>query len=135
MAALADWLAGRIRSSSPKLREFVMRNPWGRLVAAVIFALMPRRLRPASAAGLDLVVRWQVEGQPTRYLIVRDGRASVRKSAEREQDLTLAMAPVTLLDLATGAANGPQLFMTGRVKITGDLMLAQRVASLFSVPG
>ena len=133
--SVTNWFANRIRSLSPRAREILMRGPWGRGIAAAIFAAMPRRLKPAGATGLDLVVRWLVGDDKPRYLVLREGRATVRRQAERDHDLTLALDRVTLLDLATGAANGPQLFMTGRVKITGDLMLAQRLTSLFAVPG
>ena len=112
-----------------------MRGPWGRVIAAGILRAMPGRLRTASAAGLDLVVRWNVEDQAARFLLIRDGRARVAREAARDPDLTVALDRVTLLDLAIGAANGPQLFMTGKVRITGDLMLAQRLTALFAVPG
>ncbi len=112
-----------------------MRGPWGRVIAAGILRAMPGRLRTASATGLDLLVRWQVGEDPGRYLSVSDGRARLSGAADRDPDLTLTLDRVTLLDLAVGAANGPQLFMTGRVRITGDLMLAQRLTALFAVPG
>jgi putative sterol carrier protein len=135
MNRIADWFSGFARSASPGLRRLLMRGPWGRAISAAIFAAMPRRLRSASATGLDLVVRWDVEGDRDRFLIVKDGSASVTRSADRGPDLTLGLDRVALLELATGAANGPQLFMTGRVRITGDLMLGQRLTALFAVPG
>jgi putative sterol carrier protein len=130
-----DALASGVRRSSPRLRELIMRGASGRAIVSAILAAMPRRLNRASATGLDLVVRWQVERTPDRYLVIRDGRARVEREADRDPDLTLALDRITLLDLATGGANGPQLFMTGRVRITGDLMLAQRLTALFAVPG
>jgi putative sterol carrier protein len=135
MHAVADWFARRIRGASPGFRGFLMSGPWGRLIAAGILRAMPGRLQAASASGLDLVVRWTVGEDRPRYLIVREGRARISRAPDRDQDLSLALDRVTLLELATGAANGPQLFMTGRVRITGDLMLAQRLTALFAVPG
>jgi putative sterol carrier protein len=132
---LADALARLVRRASPRVRELLMRGFWGRAIAAIILRAMPRRLRTATASGLDLVVRWQVGEDPTRYLTVREGGARLRRAADRDPDLSLTLDRVALLELATGAANGPQLFMTGRVRITGDVMLAQRLTSLFSVPG
>ena len=133
--AASDALAARVRESSPRMRETLMRGLSGRAIVAGIFSAMPRRLNRASATGLDLVVRWQVADTTDRYLVIRDGRARVSREADRDPELTVALDRVTLLDLATGAANGPQLFMTGRVRITGDLMLAQRLTALFAVPG
>ena len=135
MNRIAEWFSRFVRSASPGLRRLLMRGPWGRGISAAIFAAMPRRLRTASATGLDLVVRWDVEGDRDRFLTVKDGSASVGRAAERDPDLTLGLDRVALLELATGAANGPQLFMTGRVRITGDLMLGQRLTALFAVPG
>jgi putative sterol carrier protein len=45
------------------------------------------------------------------------------------------MKPVDFLKLVTGNAAGPMLFMTGKLKIEGDLMFAATVQSLFRIPG
>ena len=39
------------------------------------------------------------------------------------------------LRLVTGAESGPAMFMTGKIKIKGDLMFASRMTSFFRIPG
>ena len=39
------------------------------------------------------------------------------------------------LKLVTNNASGPMLFLRGRLKIDGDLMLASRLTGLFRIPG
>ena len=39
---------------------------------------------------------------------------------------------VTFVRLIMGQAQGPQLFMTGKLKVAGDLMFAQRVSAFFA---
>ena len=42
--------------------------------------------------------------------------------------------PLDFLKLISGNASGPQLFLVGRLKIRGDLFLAARVQSMFTIP-
>ena len=44
------------------------------------------------------------------------------------------MDAVNFLKLASNRASGPTLFMTGKLKLEGDLMLAQRLTSFFRIP-
>ena len=40
----------------------------------------------------------------------------------------------TLLELAIGNLNGPQAYLSGRLRMKGDVMLAQRLTTLIAVP-
>ena len=48
--------------------------------------------------------------------------------------VTLKIAPVPFIKLVTGRESGPTLFMTGKLKIEGDLMFASQMTSLFRIP-
>ena len=48
--------------------------------------------------------------------------------------MTLQVKPVEFLRLVTGTASGPELFMTGRLTIEGDMMFAAQVAGMFTIP-
>ena len=49
-------------------------------------------------------------------------------------DVTIKVDPVDFLKLAANQATGPTLFMTGKLKLEGDLMLASRLTSFFRIP-
>ena len=48
--------------------------------------------------------------------------------------VTLTTDGVDFLKLVTGNVSGPKLFMTGRLKVEGDLMFAAGAAALFRLP-
>ena len=52
----------------------------------------------------------------------------------KEPRVTLRIGPVDFLKLVSGNANGPMLFMSGKLKIEGDLMFAATMTSLFRIP-
>ncbi|MGH2981734.1 MAG: SCP2 sterol-binding domain-containing protein, partial [Solirubrobacterales bacterium] len=51
-----------------------------------------------------------------------------------EPRVTLKIEPVAFLKLITNQKSGPELFMTGKLKLEGDLMFAPQIASLFRIP-
>ena len=135
MTVIADWCAGAVRSLSARTRALLVRGPLGRLVIAVIFAGMRRQFHPRRASALDVVIRWNITDDRPRDLVIRDGRCWVTREAGRDPELTLVLDRLGLLELATGVSNGPQMYFSGRLKIAGDLMLAQRLTALFAIPG
>jgi putative sterol carrier protein len=104
-----------------------------------IFARMAEHLDPDKAKGQDAVVLFQItdraDGGYDEYQVtVRDGGCSVSEEATEEPRVTLKLEPVSFLKLITNRVSGPELFMTGKLKIEGDLMFAPQIASLFKIP-
>jgi hypothetical protein len=133
--AAAEWFARAVRSFSRRTRALLVRGPSGRLVVAAIFAGMRRQFDAGRAGDLDAVVRWDVTDDRPRDLLIRDGRCRVVRRAERDPELTFVLDRLGLLELAAGVTNGPQMYFSGRLRVNGDLMLAQRLTALFAVPG
>jgi predicted lipid carrier protein YhbT len=48
--------------------------------------------------------------------------------------VSFTVGAVDFIRLVTGNVTGPRLFVFGRLKIEGDLLLSARVPGLFSVP-
>ena len=48
--------------------------------------------------------------------------------------VTFTIGGADFLRLVTGNAAGPMLFMSGKLKIEGDMMFAASAASLFTIP-
>jgi putative sterol carrier protein len=99
---------------------------------------MERRFEPERAAGLNAVVQWEIArpggGADRWQLVIGDGRCRATRRLDREPTLTLKLDDVTFLDLVTGAANGPALYMSGRLRVEGDPMRAAALTSAFKVP-
>jgi putative sterol carrier protein len=143
MASPSDFVAKRFartvaKSSDERLGRLV--SGWRRrLVLRGIFSQMPRRLNREQAKNAEAVVDWKIKDAKTDsvdhyQLTIKDGKARVTKHPTDTPRATLEMDTVDFVRLAAGVKQGPELFMSGRLKIEGDLMWTASLASLFRVP-
>lgn len=105
-----------------------------------VFSRMEEHFRPERARNTDAVIHWRIGGGPgaseDHYeVVVREGELSYTNQPQEEPRVTFKMDGATFLRLVTGNASGPMLFMTGKLKIEGDMMFAPQVQSLFRIPG
>lgn len=90
---------------------------------------MPEAFDPDAAGDLNATVQYQLS-QPMTMKIA-DGACNVSEGEADDPDVTLIMEDEDFVQLMTGELNGMTAFMTGKLKVEGDLMLAQRLSSLF----
>ena len=110
------------------------------LVLDGIFSQWAEHFDSAKAGDTDAVLEWKIYDKPgggyDRYqVVIENGACSVEKDGDREPRVTFKLKPVDFLKLVTGNSAGPVMFMTGKLKIDGDLMFAATVQSLFRMPG
>jgi putative sterol carrier protein len=110
------------------------------LILGQIYAQMADHLDPDTAREAEAVIEWRIGGRDDgghdRYqVIVTRGTCTIEREGEQEPSAVFTIGPVEFLRLVTGNVNGPELFMTGRITVEGDLMLAAIVQSWFRVPG
>jgi hypothetical protein len=105
-----------------------------------IFRRMGDHLRTDRAARIRAVVHWRLtggtgDGGYDRYeTVIEDGACVVHSRSTRDARVTITLHPVDFLRLITNNASGPVLFMTGKLKIKGDLGFAAGLTSLFDLP-
>ena len=108
------------------------------LLLGEIFSRWPNEFEPDKARDVNAVIQWEItkpEGGEDRWqLTIRDGACTVASDGEAEPDVTFRVDPVDFVKLVAGAASGPQLFVFGKLKIRGNLMLAARVQGFFRAP-
>lgn len=131
-------LADRVRETPPAELEASLDGFSGRATIATMFRLMPLQLDRRSAKGVNVAVEWRIKeadgGASMHTVVIAGGRCRVRRGVVAEPDLVLEMAAIDFLRLAAGEAAGPELVMTGRLVVRGDLDLALRLPRLFRVP-
>src|SRR5205823_12876102 len=91
-----------------------------------IFRGMQERFVPDKARGVDAVIQFVVTDQDQEHpyaITVRDGTCGVEASKAESPKVTLTLDLVSSARLTAGQAQGPQLLMTGKLKVTGDLSL------------
>jgi putative sterol carrier protein len=103
-----------------------------------IFRRMPEQFAPERAEGVDAVVEWEItspEGDSdTWQLTIRDGRCTCVRGGDAKPDIALRVGALDFLKLITGVERAPKMFVFGRLRIRGNLMLAARMESWFRMP-
>lgn len=92
-----------------------------------------------SIANVDLTLAYKVndgpDGETEYHLAVADGAAAVNLGPAAEPDVTITSGHDTALALQRGELNPQAAFMTGKIKVAGNLamlMMHQAVLSAFS---
>ena len=107
-------------------------------IIAEIFRRMEQHFK--SGSGEDAVIHWTITGRPDGgedhwEVVISDGKCTTSPEARTEPRVTLTLDGVDFLRLVTGNAMGPTLFMSGKLKIEGDLMFSTQIQSMFTLPG
>lgn len=98
-----------------------------------IFEKMPTVFNAAAAAGLDTVIQYHIGGdQPGDwYVVIKGDACQVESGTHDSPSVALSMADVDWIALCNGELDGMSAFMSGKLKADGDIMLAQRIPSIF----
>ena len=102
-----------------------------------MFDGMKAAFDPSAAAGQSAVIQYAIDtpaGEMQYQLNVADGNCEVAKGPAENARVTLALNMPDFLRMMTGELNGMQAFTSGKLKISGDLMFSQVLASWFKGP-
>ena len=99
------------------------------------FDAMASRFKPDRAQGLNAVIQYEItgEGGGNWHATIKDGTCTITSGAAATPTLTLSMSTQDWLDMLGGKLSGQMAFMTGKLKLKGDMGLAMRLASLFGL--
>ena len=116
-----------------------MQSEYRGVVLDGIFDSMERYVNADRAKDVEGVIDWKILDRPDGgydhyQVVVKDGACNVSREPAEHPRVTFKVKPVDFLKLASGNASGPKLFLTGGLKIEGDLMFAARVPDLFRIP-
>lgn len=100
-----------------------------------VFEAMRSAFDPSKAVGQDAVIQYAIDGSAAKLnyqLNVKDGVCDVSKGTADDPRVTMALSLPNFVRMSTGELNGMQAFMSGKLKISGDLMFSQSLASWFN---
>ena len=120
----------------------VIHGPLRRQVLDEIFGRMADHVEPSQVQNLDAVVHFKILDRPAEHgggydhyeVIFAEGACRASGSPERDPKVTIKVNGIHFLKLAASKASGPVLFLTGKLKLEGDVMLASRLTSFFAIP-
>ncbi len=98
------------------------------------FELMPSRFRADRAQGMNAVFQYEIagEGGGKWYATVKDGSCTVTPGEAPSPNLTITISATDWLDLVANKLNPQMAFMSGKLKLKGDMGLAIKLGSLFT---
>ncbi|MBI4773346.1 MAG: SCP2 sterol-binding domain-containing protein [Deltaproteobacteria bacterium] len=99
-----------------------------------VFNGMANSFNPSNAQGLDAVFQYNITGAGggNWNVVVKDGACQVNTGSHPSPNVTLSLDAETWLGMVNKQINGMQAFMSGKLRVSGDIMLAQKMESLFS---
>jgi hypothetical protein len=128
------------RASSSQLQGIMAVSDLRTRVLDEVFRRMGDHLRHDRAAHASAVVHWWLtgglgDGGYDRYeTIIEHGTCVAHRESTRDPRATITLHPADFLKLITHNSSGPVLFMTGKLKVNGDLGFAAGLTSLFDLP-
>ena len=99
------------------------------MTAADMILNLPKAFDASAAQGTDCIIQFNCS--TPMHVIIKDGTCTTGEGTATGADLALTMEDDDLVALMKGELNGMQAFMTGKLQVEGDMMLAQRMASFF----
>ncbi|MDZ7825726.1 MAG: SCP2 sterol-binding domain-containing protein [Gammaproteobacteria bacterium] len=93
---------------------------------------LQRVFRPEAARDADHVYQFRVDGREAFHLEVREGEFEVAPGAHPRPSVTFLFADLeTALGIVTGELDPMSVFMAGRIRTDGNLILALQLGLLF----
>lgn len=97
-----------------------------------VFKQMGERFDSDAASGVDEVFQFDIDDEYWQA-VVNGGACEILEGEHDDPSVTLSMDADTLQEVMSGETDGMQAFMAGRIKATGNMMLATQLTSLFPV--
>ena len=94
------------------------------------FDSLPARVDPARTAGVNKSYIFDIEGAGVWKVDVTDAGVEVTEGGE-DADVTIHASEETFRAIAEGNQNPTTAFMTGKLKIDGDMSAAMKLQKLF----
>ena len=90
---------------------------------------LPGAFSADGAAGTNATIQFNTS-KPA-YVTIANGACTAAEGTAASSDVTITMEDDDFVALMKGELNGMTAFMTGKLQLDGDMMLAQRMTSFF----
>jgi putative sterol carrier protein len=102
------------------------------VAAKDFFAGLESRVDESKLAGVNNSYLFDIEGEGQWFVDVKDSKLTVTEGgADRSADVTLTTSSETFEKIASGDQNATTAYMTGKLKIKGDMGAAMKLQKLF----
>ena len=93
------------------------------------------KIDPAKTQGMNVVYMFDITGDGGGQWCAKisDAGGEVTEGADENANITLTATDENWLQIVSGQLNGQTAFLTGKLKIKGDMSLAMKLQSIFSI--
>ena len=98
--------------------------------AREFFETLESRVDTAKTAGMNNSYLFDIDGAGKWKVDVQDGKVSVTEGGE-EADAVISTSEETFDKLTSGEQNPTSAYMTGKLKVKGDMGAAMKLQKLF----
>jgi putative sterol carrier protein len=98
-----------------------------------IFDEVNRRLAdPAKVGSTNAAYQFDLSGDDggSYHIVLKDGAGDAGSGAPEAPNTTISMSAADFVGLATGKLDPTMAFMTGKLKVHGDMALAMKLQNL-----
>ena len=102
-----------------------------------IFEGMQERFQPEKASAVTATVQFVITDEGTEHpysVAIANGTCETGPGTVEDPRTTITTDVVSFARLVAGQAQGPQLFMAGKLKVAGDLMFSATIMNYFDAP-
>lgn len=100
---------------------------------AEAFGGMAENFNAEKAAGMTATYQWDItgDGGGKYYAKITDGSIDAGEGEAENPNITITVAAQDWLDILNGKLDGQMAFMSGKLKVKGDMSLAMKLKTLF----
>ena len=95
------------------------------------FAGLPARVDPVRTAGIDTVFAFDIAGAGAWTVRLHGGTAAVEDGIAADARCTIKAKAAHFEEILDGRRNPMTAFMTGKLKVDGDMAAAMQLKELF----
>ena len=94
---------------------------------------MKGRFNAGAAKGMKAVYQFDLtgDGGGKHYLAIDDGNLSLSEGTHEKPNITVTMSAADFVAMTNGKLNPQMAFMSGKLRVSGDMGLAMRMQQLF----
>jgi putative sterol carrier protein len=127
-------LAEAVKGMSDEELAVVLKDMGADTVLKNIFDGMQDSFDASRAADINSIVQYDIttdDGTKSWTVTIANGTCTTAEGTADDPRLTLSIGLVDFVRLIFNQAQGPQLFMSGKLKLKGDMMWAMQMQNYF----
>lgn len=134
-----DDFAVSIAVMSDENLEAMVRSPLRLVILDEIVSRMEGEFMPERAHGLEAVFHFLITGRPdggndAYQMTIANDTCVTGKTLDAEPKIVLTLDAASFLKLVTGVVTGVDLYIGGKLKIDGAMLMGTRIVNMFNIP-